>query len=735
MKKNVLSALLALTIICNAAVAQDTLKNITLKDIWTNYSFMAKSVRGVVSLKNGTQYTAIKNGNVIIYDYSTGDSVATLISASELKKANNDKPFRIGSFSMNSAETMFLLPTKTENIYRHSSKSEFYIWNSKTKELTKLSDGGKQSLAEFSPTSTKIAFVRDNNLFIKNLSDKSEKQITKDGLKNHIINGTCDWVYEEEFGFTKGFHWSPDGSNIAYYKFDESKVKEYTLTYYGDLYPNYETYKYPKAGEDNSIVNIFIYNLDAEKSVKVDVGSNTDQYIPRIKWTNKPDKLSVQRLNRLQNKFEILLADATSGNTQLIYNEENKYYIDITDNLIFLPNNKQFIISSERDGYNHIYLYNMDGTMKNQLTHGNWDVTGFYGYDKKNKYVYYQSAESSPLNRDVYRVNLSGKMKKISKKLGTNSASFSNNFKYYINSYSEAGVPPTYTVNTADGNEVRVIEDNAKLKNRLKKYNINKPEFFTIHSPEITLPDGAEVDINAYKIMPINFDSTKQYPVLLSIYGGPGSQEVLNSWGSFNYMWYQLLAENGIMVVSVDNRGTGSRGEVFKKMTYLELGKYETLDYIETAKYLGKLPTVDKSKIGIFGWSYGGFMASNTLFQGADYFSTAIAVAPVTNWRYYDNIYTERYMRKPQDNAKGYDDNSPINHVDKLKGNYLLINGGADDNVHPQNTMDMISALVKADKQFDYMLYPNKNHGIYGGNTRYHLFTKMTNFLYKHLKE
>ncbi len=734
MKNIKLSFLVFLAAIINVVSAQDSLNNITVKDIWTNYRFMAKSVRGLNSLANGKEYTMIVHGSIVVYSYESGDSVTTLVSASDLIPTDSTKPIKLRSFSMNKEEDMFLIPTKKEPIYRHSSKSEYYIWDTKTKLLSPLSDGGKQSLSDFSPDGNKIAFVRNNNIFVKDIASGIEKQITKDGLKNHIINGTCDWVYEEEFGFTKGFFWSPNSKQIAFYRFDESKVKEYTLTYYGKLYPVWKTYKYPKAGEDNSIVEIYIYNLATGATTKAKLGTEIDQYIPRVKWTNKPNKLAVERLNRLQNHLNILLVDATSGNSQNIYSEDNDYYIEITDNLYFLPDNKQFIITSELNGFNHIYLYNIDGSMAKQLTKGNWDVTDVYGYDAKQKLVYYQSAESSPLNRDLYRVNLKGKMGKISKDEGTNSASFSSNFKYYINNYSTSGVPPVYSVNLSNGKQVRVIEDNAALRKILSQYRISKPDFFTISSPQITLPDDSMVKLNAWKILPYNFDPKKEYPLLLSIYGGPGSQEVTNSWGGFNYMWYQMLAENGIIVMSVDNRGTGARGEIFKKMTYLQLGKYETLDYIETAKYMGALPYINKNKIGIFGWSYGGFMSSNALFQGADYFSTAIAVAPVTNWRYYDNIYTERYMRKPQDNAKGYDDNSPINHVNELKGNYLLINGGADDNVHPQNTMDMISALVKANKQFDYMLYPNKNHSIYGGNTRYHLYTKMTDFLYNNLK-
>lgn len=719
--------------VVNVSVAQDTLKDITLSEIWKTYSFYPKSVWGINSLKNGKEYTMIKKGSIVVYDYKSGDSITTLVNGNSLVPEGADKPIRLGSFSMSADESMFLIPTETEAIYRHSSKSEYYIWDTKTNKLQDLSADGKQSLADFSPAGDMVAYVRDNNVFVKNLTNNNEKQITTDGLKNHIINGTCDWVYEEEFGFDKGFQWSPDGKKIAFYKFDESRVKEYTLSYYGDLYPDLETYKYPKAGEDNSIVEIYVYDIESATTTKMNLGNETDQYIPRILWSNNPEKLAIQRLNRLQNHLEILLADAQSGEFDIIYDEENSYYIDITDNLTFLPDNKSFLMTSEADGYNHIYLYNIDGTLKKQLTSGNWDVTSIYGFDSKKNLVYFQSAETSPLNRDIYKVSLKGKKTKISRQEGTTSAAFSNNFKYYISTYSTIQQPPVYSVNKDNGEAVRVLEDNAALREKLTQYKISTPEFFTFTTPEITLPDGQQVELNAWKILPYNFDPAKEYPVLVTIYGGPGSQEVTNSWGGFNHMWFEMLAEKGIMVVSVDNRGTGARGEVFKKMTYQELGKYETLDYIETAKYLGDLPYVDKNKIAIFGWSYGGFMASNALFQGADYFSTAIAVAPVTNWRYYDNIYTERFMRTPQANPDGYDNNSPINHVEKLKGNYLLVHGGADDNVHPQNSMDLFSALVAADKQFDFMLYPNKNHGIYGGNTRYHLFNKMTHFLYQHL--
>jgi len=713
--------------------AQSGKKDISLKEIWTYYKFFPKMVRGMHPLNNGEQYAVIKNGNIVVYDYKTGDSLTTLVKGEELIPKGKQKAVTFSDYSVNRDETKFIFPTQTEAIYRHSSVSYDYIWDTRTKLLTPLSEKGKQRLADFSPDGNMVAFVRQNNIFIKNLSDNTEKQITFDGKKNSIINGTCDWVYEEEFGFTKAFFWSPDGNKIAFYRFDESKVKEYSLTYYGKLYPEHYKYKYPKAGEDNSVVEIYVYDLKTGKTVKMDVGTETDQYIPRIKWTKDADILAIERLNRLQNHLDILLADANTGESRILYTENNPWYIDITDDLTFLPGNKYFIITSEKEGYNHIYLYSMNGQLVRKLTKGNWDVTKVYGYDAENKRIFYQSAESSPLNRDIYYVTLKGKRVKISSRTGTNSAQFSSNFKYYVNTFTDANTPPYISVHNWSGKELRVLQDNSDFIKMMNGYNMSKMTFFTISSPEFKLPDSTQVSLNAWMIKPPGFDSTKRYPVLMYVYGGPGAQTVNNAWNWSNYFWFQMLAEKGIVVVSVDNRGTGARGQLFKKMTYLQLGKYEIADQIESAKILGRYKYIDSTRIAMFGWSYGGFMSTLAITKGADVFNSAIAVAPVTNWRYYDNIYTERYMRKPQDNPDGYDKNSPVNFTDNIKGNYLLCFGSADDNVHPQNSMDLITALVKSNKQFDMMVYPNKNHGIYGGNTRYHLYKKMTDFLYKNL--
>lgn len=708
--------------------AQDTKKEITLEDIWQNYVFYPQSLDEVVSMKDGEHYCMLENDIMINeYEYITGDKVKIIVRTSQLVPEGEKESISIDEYEFSPDETKILIATNTEQIYRHSSISDYYIWDTLSKKLTKLSNGGKQRLASFSPKGNKVAFVRDNNLFIKDIVSGKEDQITTDGLVNNIIYGTTDWVYEEEFSFTKAWFWSPDGDKLAYYRFDESKVKEYDLVMYDSLYPTLYKYKYPKAGEDNSVIGIYVYALNTGKTTAMDIGKETDIYIPRIKWTEDNNILAIERMNRLQNKLEILLANATSGTTKVIYTEENKFYIEITDDLTFLENKTQFIITSDKDGYNQIYLYNLDGTLAKQLTQGNWDVTSFKGVDEIKKLVYYISAEDSPINRDLYSVKLDGTGKtKISKKEGTNDAEFSETCKYYINTWSDANTPDYVTINNASGKELKVLVDNSELVKLAKEYGFTPEEFFTFKNT-----DGTE--LNGWMIKPPDFDKKKEYPVFMYVYGGPGAQTVQNSWGYFDFAWHEMLAQKGYIVVSIDNRGTGARGAYFKKCTYGQLGKFETADQIDAAKYLATLSYVDISRIGIWGWSYGGYMTALCMTKGADYFKTGIAVAPVTNWRYYDNIYTERYMGLPKDNASGYDDNSPVNFVKKLKGNFLLIHGTADDNVHFQNSMMLSNALVNANKQFDEFFYPNKNHGIYGGYTRYHLFKKMTDFLLENL--
>ncbi|HOI32006.1 MAG: S9 family peptidase [Bacteroidales bacterium] len=715
-------------------IAQENSKTITMTDIWSSGKFYPKMVRGLNPMNDGATYAMLEDSMLNVYDYKNGEKVQTLLNTKKLIPDGTNSPLPFGSYEMSPDESMILIPAETESIYRHSTKSNYYIYELESGRLYPLSTNGKQQLAEFSPDSKQIAFVRDNNLFVVSLESREEKQLTTDGEFNAIINGTTDWVYEEEFSFTKAFFWSPDSKTIAFYRFDESHVKLYQMELFTGLYPEWYTYKYPKAGEDNSIVTIHTVSTETGKLQKIDTGSETDLYFPRIKWSTSPDKLAIYRLNRLQNKLEILLANTQSGSISTLYEEENQWYIDIENNLNFLPDGKHFVISSEKDGFNHLYLYGMDGKLIRQLTSGPHDITAVYGFDSKNQTIYFQQAVSSPMDRQIAAVNLKGKTQLIIDSEGSSDASFSKDFSYFIHTFSTANEPPVFSLRNNKGKLIRTLEDNQELKSRLATYNFSPKTFFSFEHPDVVLPDGKTTHLNGWQILPANFDPNKQYPVLLFVYGGPGIQTVRNSWGWNDYFWHQLLSQKGFVVVSVDNRGTGARGETFKKMTYKELGKYETEDMISTAKYLSSLPYIDGDRIGIYGWSYGGFMATSAITLGADYFNTAVAVAPVTSWRYYDNIYTERYMQKPQENPKGYDNNSPINHVDKLKGNYLLIHGSADDNVHYQNTMELIEALVRADKQFDLMIYPNKNHGIYGGNTRKHVFDKITNFLIGNLK-
>jgi dipeptidyl-peptidase 4 len=708
--------------------AQLVKKDITIEDIWQSYLFYPQSLGDVVSMKDGEHYCMLENDIMINeYEYKTGEKTKTIVRTSQLIPEGEKEGISIDEYEFSPDETKILIATNTDQIYRHSSISDYYIWDTKTEKLTKLSDGGKQRLASFSPTGTKVAFVRDNNIFIKDLVTNKESQITTDGLINNIIYGTTDWVYEEEFSFTNAYFWSPDGDKLAFYRFDESKVKEYDMVLYDSLYPTIYKYKYPKAGEDNSVIGIFVYDLNSAKTTTMDIGKETDIYIPRIKWTQDNNVLAIERMNRLQNKLEILLADASAGSAKVIYTEENKYYIEITDDLTFLKDGKQFVVTSDKDGYNHIYMYKLDGTLVKQLTQGKWDVTALKGIDETNKLVYYISAEDSPLNRDLYSVKLDGTDKtKISKKVGTNDAEFSETYKYFINTWDDANTPPYITINKASGKEIKVLVDNSDLVTLTKEYGFTKQEFYTFKTSE-------GVELNGWMIKPPDFDAKKKYPVLMDVYGGPGVQTAQNTWGYFNFAWEEMLAQKGYIIVSVDNRGTGARGADFKKCTYGQLGKLETADQIEAAKYLGALSYVDKSRIGIWGWSYGGYMTALCLTKGAEYFKTGIAVAPVTNWRYYDNIYTERYMGLPKDNASGYDDNSPVNFVKKMKGNFLLVHGTADDNVHFQNSMMLSNALINANVQFDEFFYPNKNHNIAGGITRYHLFNKMTAFLLEKL--
>lgn len=698
-------------------------KEITLEDIWSG-TFRTEGMDVLHSMKNGQKYSvlnfdgATRSTSVDIYDYETLKKVETLVSSLNIPELNY-----FTDYTFSEDEQKVLLATEEVSIYRHSSLGYYYVYDINTKGISKVSEEKIQE-PTFSPDGSKIAYALDNDLYVRDLATNATKQITFDGEKNKIINGITDWVYEEEFAFVRAFDWNTTSNKIAFIRFDETDVPEFSMDIYGKaLYQTQQVFKYPKAGEKNSDVSLHIYDLKDDKVTDVKVDKTyTDFYIPRIKWTNDADILSAQYMNRNQNELDLWFINAEDNTSKLVLAEKDKAYIDVTDNLTFLKDNS-FIWTSEKDGYNHIYHYSNTGDLKNQVTNGNWEVTNYYGYDEKNNTIFYQSTENGSINRDVYSIKLNGRNKKrLTKTNGTNSASFSADFSYFINTFSSATTPPEYTLNSAaSGNLIKSIKDNDKLSQNLSDFTTSKKEFSTLNV------NGN--DLNMWMIKPANFDVSKEYPLFMTQYSGPGSQSVSNSWNSTNDYWYQMLAQQGYVVVCIDGRGTGFKGVAFKKITQNDLGKYEVEDQIQAAKQLGELPYIDADRIGIWGWSYGGFMSSNCLFKGNDVFKMAIAVAPVTSWRFYDTIYTERYLGTPQNNPSGYDENSPINHVDKLKGDFLLVHGTADDNVHAQNTMRLVEALVQADKQFEWAMYPDKNHGIYGGNTRLHLYKKMTSFI------
>ncbi len=720
-------------IITSLTWAQDATKNdITLDDVVKNWTYYPKSIDDITSMNDGQNFTVLEGDTAIVkYSYKTGNKVATLVAVSQFA---NSRITSFSNYQFNYDESKIIFYINRQNIYRRSFVAEYFVWDLKKQKLYPVSKKSGQRLATLSPDGSKVAFVQNNNLYITELETGFETPVTTDGEVNKIINGAPDWVYEEEFEYNQAFCWSPDGQYLAWCRFDENRVKMYNMTFFAGLAPKMEknalypynyTYKYPKAGEDNSLVTVLTYNLASRKTQSMDLGKETNQYIPRILWS-PTGQLVIMRLNRLQNHLDMLYANVADGSSKVFYTEDNSRYIDEVnfDNLYFASKGDQFVFTSEKDGWQHIYLYRADGKLINQVTKGNWDVTQFLGYDEKNKIIYYQSAETSPIQRDVYAIKTDGSAKiKLSEKAGTNNAVFSSGYQYYINTYSNRTTPDYYTLHSNKGKLIRVLEGNTDLVAKLNETNFSAKEFITFKTDE-------GIDLNAWMIKPVNFDPAKKYPVLMVQYSGPNSQEVLDQ---YEVGWEQVLAAKGYFIFCSDGRGTGARGEEFRKLTYLQLGKYELADQLATARYLKTLPYIDSSRVGIWGWSYGGFMVLNCMTQGKGTFKAGIAVAPVTNWRYYDNIYTERFMRTPQENPQGYDQNSPITYAAGLQGNLLMIHGSADDNVHWQNSAEMSEALVQANKQFDEFVYINRNHGIYGGNTRYHLYTKMLNFILEKL--
>lgn len=705
-------------IIQPVVVAQQ--KQVTVEDIYAG-AFRTEGMEALRSMNNGKQYTvlnfdrATRATSIDKYDYRTLKKVETIVSSEDLDAIDN-----FMSYQFSDDESQIILSTEVEPIFRRSTLGIFYVYDIASKKLTKISDEKIQE-PTLSPNGEKVAYVKDNNLYVMDLKNNSTKQVTTDGEKNKIINGITDWVYEEEFAFVRAFQWNSNGTKIAFLRFDETDVPEFSMDVYGtELYPQQHVFKYPKAGENNAVVTLHMLDVATGNISNIDLGDA--YYVPRIKWMNDPNSLSVQTINRHQNHLKLHMVNAKTNAVKLLLEENDAAYVDVTDNLTFLADDS-FIWTSEKDGWNHIYLYGSDGKLMNQITKGDWEVTKYYGYDQNEDKIYYQSTENGSINRGIYSIESNGENKKaLAVSAGTNSASFSSDFTYFINTFSSADTPPVFTLHKAlSGKKVKDIKDNSALLDKLKGYAISAKEFSTISV------NGN--DLNMYMIKPVDFDPSKKYPLFMYQYSGPGSQNVSNSWMGTNDYWHQSLVAQGYIVACVDGRGTGFKGRDFKKVTQKELGKFEVEDQIAAAQKLSELPYIDEERTGIWGWSYGGFMSTNCILKGNDTFEMAIAVAPVTSWAFYDTIYTERYMQTPQENPSGYDDNSPFNYPEMLKGKYLLIHGSGDDNVHVQNTMRMVEALIQANKQFEWAIYPDKNHGIYGGNTRVHLFNKMTNFV------
>lgn len=700
-------------------------KQITLKEIW-NGDFREHHLKSYHPMK-GDYYSLLnyneetKSTSIDVYNYATLEKTSSLLDSKDLENIPS-----FDSYSFNTTETHILISTETKPIYRHSKKAVYYLYEISTKHISKIDEDFIQE-PQFSNDSKKIAYIKENNLYVKTIENNTVQQITFDGVQNKVINGITDWVYEEEFSFVKAYEWSLDSEKIAFLKFNEAEVPTFSMSITGQkLYPTALNFKYPKAGEKNATVSLHIADLNSKDVQKISLGDY--EYIPFIKWTHQKNKVAVVTLNRHQNNLNLYTVDSDDNTATTLLEEKSNTYIDITkiNELSFLEDDS-FIWQSEKSGYNHLYHYNSKGILKKQLTKGSWEVTNFYGADAKEKTVFFQSVEDGSIHKTIYKIDLDGKNKKrISKATGTSTIHFSSDKNYAIINHSDSKTPTSYSLYTV-GKPNKEIKNNNFLLEKLNNYVYSQKEF-----SEITTGNGT---FNAWTLKPANFDATKKYPLLIVQYSGPGSQTVSNSWNSYNDYWYQMLAQKGYIITAIDVRGTGFKGADFKKATYKELGKHETIDLIEAAKKLRELSYIDQNSIGIWGWSYGGFMATNCLLKGNDVFTTAIAVAPVTSWEYYDTVYTERYMQTPQENPDGYKKNSPLYFADQLEGNYLIIHGSGDDNVHIQNTYQMSNALIKANKPFDQAIYPDRTHGIYRGrNTRLHLFTKMTNYLDTYLK-
>ncbi|MCM0314942.1 S9 family peptidase [Bacteroides fragilis] len=723
---------------CLAGFAQGG-KALDLKEI-NSGKFSPENIYGVVPMPDGEHYTQrnAEGTQIVKYSFRTGEPVEVVFDVAKAREC----PFKkFDSYQFSPDGSKILIATETTPIYRHSYTAVHYLYPVKRNDkgvttnniVEKLSDGGPQQAPVFSPDGNLVAFVRDNNIFlVKLLYGNSESQVTEDGKLNSVLNGIPDWVYEEEFGFNRALEFNADNTMLAYVRFDESEVPSYTFPLFaGEAprnnalqdYPGEYTYKYPKAGYPNSKVSVHTFDIKSKVTRQVKLPIDADGYIPRIRFTQDPNKLAIMTLNRHQNRFDMYFADPRSTVCKLALRDESPYYINenVFDNIRFYPDNFSFV--SDKSGYPHLYWYSMNGNLIKQVTSGNYEVKSFIGWNPDTNEFYYTSNEESPMRQAVYKIDRKGKKVKLSNQQGTNSPIFSSSMKYFMNKFTSLDTPMLITLNDNTGKVLKTLVTNDKLKEKLAGYAIPQKEFFTFKTTE-------GVDLNGWVMKPVNFDPSKRYPVLMFQYSGPGSQQVLDKWG---ISWETYMASLGYIVACVDGRGTGGRGSEFQKCTYLNLGVKEAKDQVEAAKYLGGLPYVDKGRIGIWGWSFGGYMTIMSMSEGTPVFKAGVAVAAPTDWKYYDTVYTERFMRTPKENAEGYKAASAFSRADNLHGNLLLVHGMADDNVHFQNCTEYAEHLVQLGKQFDMQVYTNRNHGIYGGNTRNHLYTKLTNFFLNNL--
>lgn len=706
---------LLLTLSILALVENVQAQEITLEKIYSGY-YRGKGIAGIASMKNGENYLVIEPSGIAKYSYKTSQKEGNLV----------DGNFQ--SYEFSDDESKILLLKDSQSIYRHSFLGKYDVKDLKSGKTISLNDGNPVQEPRFSPDATKVAFVAENNLFYQDLNSGKITKITENGLKNKVLNGLADWVYEEEFGHARLFEWTKNSSALVFVELTETEVPEIFIPIYGkSLYPSEMRYKYPKAGEKNAVATAQIYRLADQKKVQLNLNSFKNYYIPNVFQTANADEVILVTSQRTQNASDVIKVNTKTGDAKKLFTETDDKWIE-TDNvtLEFLDDNS-FLWASERDGNRHLYWYDKEGKLKKQVTKGNWEITDYYGYNPKSKEIYVQTTEKGSINKVISKINIeNGKSQLISNAEGNNSANFSKNYNYFIETSSTASKPNTFVLKDGNGKAIKELQNNNEQLQKLKADQFVEKEFMTI-------PNEVGDQMNAWIMKPKNFDKNKKYPLFMFQYSGPGSQQVANSWDNGNAIWFNHLVQKGYIVVCVDGRGTGYKGTKYKKVTYKNLGKYEIEDQIAAAKWLGNQSYIDKSRIGIFGWSFGGYMASLAMTKGADVFKAGIAVAPVTNWRYYDSVYTERFLLTPQENPAGYDDNSPTTYANLLKGKFLLIHGTADDNVHFQNSMEFSEALIQNKKQFEFMAYPDKDHGIYGGQTRPQLYQKMTDFILNNL--